>query len=139
MTVLTAAYPVTEAIVGVLQDATLQAAVRWLGDSLPEDCPRPCVLLEVLSETDTRGFGTGNLPELDFRTHVFSEIGSLVQAQAINTQIVALLKDATLTITGYALCGRIVWHETVTLQDQELNGIKVHEVVSLYTIWAEQT
>lgn len=140
MTVLTAANPVVEALYGLLQDATLQAAIGGrLFDDIPEDTPRPNVLVEILSETDIRGFGTGGLPELDVRTHVFSELGSLSEAQAINQQIVALLKDATIAITGYVQCGTVVYRETVTLRDQELNGLKVHEVVSLFTIWAEQT
>ncbi len=140
MTVLTAASPVSEAIFALLQDSTLQTAVGGrVYDDLPEDVPRPCVLYEVLTETDIRGLGTGGLPEIDLRTHVFSDIGSLSEAQALNKQIVALLKDAAITVTGYAQCGLIVYHETVLLRDQELNGVKVHELVSTFTIWVEQS
>lgn len=139
MSVLTAASPVAEAIFGLLQDATLQAAIGGrLFDDIPEDTPRPCVLVEILNETDVRGFGTGGLPELDVRTHVFSDVGSMSEAQAINQQIVALLKDAAIGITGYTQCGLIVYRETVTLRDEELAGTKVHEVVSIFTVWCEQ-
>jgi hypothetical protein len=139
VTVLTAANPTMEALYGLLQDPTLQAAIGGrLGDDAPQDTPQPNVLVEILGEVDGRGLGTGGLPELDVRTHVFSDLGSLSEAQAINQQIVALLKDARITITGYEQCGTIVYRETVTLRDQELNGVKVHEVVSLFTTWCEQ-
>lgn len=142
-TPLTAAEPVGEAIFGLLQDATLLAAVAGrVVDSVPQDTPRPLLWYEIVMETDQRGLGTGGLPEVEIRTHVFSDIGSLAEAQRINRLAVALLKDAgkdtPLVITGYTQCGSIVYHDTQTLHDQELNGVKVHEVVSNYTLWAEQ-
>lgn len=140
MSVLTASSPLLEAVNGLLQDSTLQTAVGGrLGDSLPEDVARPCVLISVASETDVRGFGTGGLPQCELRTYTFSEIGSMVEAQSINQQVVALLKDATVTVTGYAQCGTIVYDQTSTFDDSLLNGIRVHEVVSQFRIWVEQT
>lgn len=138
MTTLTATNPVSEAVFAALQDDTLLTAVdgRVVGD-LDQDTPRPCVLYEIFNETDIHGIGTGHLPEIDLRIHTFSQLVS--EAQAINKLIVSLLKDATLVITGFAHAGTVVYHETQTLRDQDLFGIKVHEVVSLYTIWAEQT
>ncbi len=85
-----------------------------------------------------RGLGMGNLPECELRTYVYSEIGSLVEAQEINRQIVNLLKDQVISATGFAACGTIVYRETNTFPDSELNGEKVHEVVSTFTIWVEQ-
>lgn len=139
MTILTAANPVSAAINGLLQDATFQAAIggRWY-DDIPQDTPRPCGFHELLAEVDQRGLGTGGLPELDLRTHIFSDVGSLSEAQSLNQQIVALLKDAAITVTGYAQCGLIVYRETMVLRDQQLDGVKVHEVVSTFTIWVEQ-
>lgn len=140
MTALTAATPVSEAVNGLLQDATFQAAVdgRWF-DDIPPNTPRPCGFHEVFSERDRRGLGTGGFPELEIRTHTFSDSGSLVEAQNLNLQIVALLKDAEITGTGYQQAGKIVYRETITLRDAELFGIKVHEVVSVFTCWMEQT
>lgn len=140
MTVLTAANPIGDAIFALLQDATLQSALGGrLYDDIPEDTPRPCAFYEVFNETEIRGFGRGGMPEIELRTHVFSDVRSLSEAQAINLQIVALLKDNnTLVVDGYAQCGEVVYHSTSTLTDQELNGIKVHEVVSFFTIWLEQ-
>src|ERR1035437_2253192 len=106
MTVLTAGAPVTDAVFGLLQDTTLQTAVAGrIFDDIPEGTPRPLVLVEILNEIDQRGLGTGGLPELDLRTHVFSDLGSLSEARAINTMVVALLKDSAITIVGYAQAG----------------------------------
>lgn len=136
--VLTAANPVLEAINGLLQDSTFQAAVGGrCGDSLPEDVARPCTLFSLASEKDVRGLGTGNLPECELRVYTYSEIGSLVEAQEINRQIVNLLKDQVITATGFSPCGTIVYRETNTFPDSELNGLKVHEVVSTFTLWVE--
>ena len=140
MPILTAASPVSEAIFGLLNDATLQTDVGGrIFDDIPQDTIRPCVLYEILTETDIHGFGTGGLPELDLRTHVFSDVGSLSEAQSINKSIVALLKDAAITVTGYTQCGLIFYRETVTLRSEELFGQKVHEIVSLFTVFVEQS
>lgn len=136
---LTAASPVLQAVFGVLQDATLQAAIGGrLFDDIPEDTPRPCMLMEILDERDLRGFGMGTLPELDLRTHAYSDSGSMMQAQDINRQAVALLKDAALTVTGFSQAGRVTYRRSVTVKDEVLHGVKVHEIVSLFTVWVEQ-
>lgn len=140
MTVLTSAAPVAEALYGVLQDAALQSALGGrLYQDLPQNVPQPCAFFEIFDETDRRGFGPGGLPEIDLRTHVYTAKGNLSEAHAINLQIVALLKDAAITVTGYAQCGLIVYHNSMPVPDGELNGVKVHEVVSFFTIWCEQT
>jgi hypothetical protein len=48
-----------------------------------------------------------------------------------------LLKDAALTVSGYAMAGRVVWRETVKLGTTEINGVKVNEWVVLFTFWME--
>lgn len=87
-----------------------------------------------------RGFGTGALPELEVRTHVFSQYGSLSEAQEGNRLARSLLRDATLTITGwYTQAGKMVTRgRSVVLEDEELAGVRVHEIVSFYTVWAEE-
>lgn len=135
----TADSPVSEAIFALLQDETLQSTVggRLYGD-IPEDTPRPCVLYEVQAEVDARGLGMGGLPELTLRTHVYSDAGSLAEAQDINRQLVALLKDAAVTVDGYVQCGLICYEGTLAFPDEELNGVKVHELVSTFTLWVEE-
>lgn len=139
MTVLAAASPITEAVYAVLQDATLQVAVTGrIFDDTPEDTPRPYVWIEVFDETDTRGLGTGDQPEVDLRVHVFSDQHSIAEGNEIARQVKALLKDADLTIPGYQQCGKAVYDRTVPLPNQELDGVKVHEVVAMFTVTCEQ-
>ena len=136
--------PVSEALYGVLiADATLVALLAGgIHNDAPNDPTFPFCWLEV-QERDARGFGLGGLPEVELRTHVFTERGQtlsgVAEAHEVNRQIVGLLKDVALTVTGYAMCGHVFARETVTLGDEELNGVKVHEVVSIFTIFVEQS
>lgn len=127
--------PLAAAVFGVLQDATLQAATAggW-HDDVPQPFTLPIGWVELFDETDRRGLGTGELNEIEVRLHVFSEYGGMSEAQEINRQAVALLKDATLTISGYTHCGNVFWDRTVRLPSEELNGRKVCEVVSFYRV-----
>lgn len=140
MTTLAASGPVTEAIFGLLQDATLQAAVGGrLFDDLPQGVTRPCVLVEIFNEQNIRGMGTTGPRELEVRTHVFSDLGSLSEAKSIDAQIVALMDLSVLAPTGFQACGTTWHHESVPLANQELSGVKVHEVVSIFTLTVEAT
>lgn len=136
--------PASAAVYALLRaDVTLAAALTggW-HDSIAQGTLLPCGLYEV-SEHDVRGFGTGGMPEIDLRTHVFTQRGSatggLAQARELNRLTVGILKDAALTVAGYAHCGRVVSHESINAGDEELNGVQVHEIVSLFTIWLEET
>lgn len=138
MSTLTAAQSVTEAIFGLLQDATLQTALGGrLYDDLPEDVARPCCLIEIFNEENIRGMGTTGPRKLEVRTHVFSDLGSLSEARSIDSQIVSLMDNSVLSVTGFTTCGATWQHETIVLPKQELNGIGVHEVVSIFTAWVE--
>jgi hypothetical protein len=135
---LTASTPVTEAVFAVLQDATLQTAIGGrLYDDLPQDVARPCVLIHVFNESTVRNMGTTGLRELEVRTHVFSDLGSLSEAKAIDAQIVALLDLAVPTVTGFNMCGTVWTHESLSIGDSELSGVKVHERVSIHTLTVE--
>ena len=134
-----ASSPVSEAIyAALLADATLMAALTGgVHDDLPQGRTYPCLWYEV-KERDIRGFGTGGLPEVELRTHVFSTFGGMAEAQACNRLVAAVLKDARITVTGYAQCGHVTYRETVPIGDADLNGVKVKEVVSTFTIWVEE-
>lgn len=135
---LTSGQQVVEAIFSILQDATLQTALGGrLFDDLPEDVARPCCLIEIFDEKNIRGMGTTGPRELEVRTHVFSDLGSLSEARSIDSQIVALMDNSVLSVTGFATCGATWQHETIVLPNQELSGVKVHEVVSIFTAWVE--
>ena len=129
---------VSQAVFGVLQDATLQGltAGGW-HDDLPQAPTYPCGWFEV-SERDIRGFGTGGLPEVELRLHVLSRYGGQAEAQAIVSRTLALLKDQLLTIAGYQQAGRVFYDETLRLPPEEINGVKVYELMSRFRIYAEE-
>ena len=134
----TAALPVGEALYTILQDSALQTATPggWHDDP-PQGGEFPYGWYE-LSERDLRGMGTGGLPEVELRTHVFSRYGGMREAQRFNQMVVDLLKDVALTVAGYTMCGKVFYDETIVLRDEEVAGVKVHEVVSLFRIYVEQ-
>lgn len=135
----TATNVVQEGVFTVLQDATLQALVgdRIYGNA-PQDPTYPLVWVEIRGEDDSaRGFGTGGLATLDLRTHVFTKL-DVTTAHAVNQRIVQLLKDAVVAATGYQQCGRVAYRETSTFPNEELDGDRVCEVVSDFTVWMEQ-
>jgi len=132
--------PVSEAVYAVLLDSTLQAATAggWY-EVLLQPPTFPCGWFELLSATEARGFGTGGLPLIELRTHTFSAYGSLSEAQAIDRLVIGLFRDVALTVSGYTFCGRIFYDRTVTLPDEVLNGVPVHEVVSFFRLYVEES
>ena len=48
-------------------------------------------------------------------------------------------ENAALVMTGYARCGTVTWHEQIPLPDEELAGVRVHEVVDNFTAYVEET
>jgi hypothetical protein len=105
-------------------------------DDIPRNPTYPLVMYSV-DETEARGLGTAQLPELDLRVSVFSTSATGAEAQAIVAKVKDLLKDAALTVSGYAMAGRVVWRETVKLGTTEINGVKVNEWAVLFTFWVE--
>jgi hypothetical protein len=135
-----AASPVAEALYAVFQDAALQAALPGgMHDDVPGDPTYPFGWYEIPTENDVRGFGTGGLPEVEVRVHIFSHFGGLAEAQAANRLVIGLLRDVALSVTGYTQCGRVIHDGSRTLPDEELHGVKVHEVVSFFRIYVEES
>jgi hypothetical protein len=130
--------PLSIALTAILQDTTLQAATTggWWED-IPQGDAFPYGWYEIGRDRSVRGFGTGEMSEIELRTHVFSAIGTMSEAQEIDRLVRSLLKDASLTVTGYRQAGQVFYDETVMLRDAELNGVKVHEVVSFFRIYLE--
>jgi hypothetical protein len=130
------------ALVDVFQDAALQSALNGqIFDSLPEDVARPCALYVLYPESNDGGFGLTRGPfKLNLRTHVFSELGSVSEVTAIDDLIVGLLTDAKLTtLSGsFTHSGTIAYRPNgVPAFESELNGVKVHEKVSDFSLWVE--
>lgn len=131
--------PVSVAVYGVLSvDATMITLVGTrIYDDVPQGVTYPCVFYSV-REKDVRGFGTGGLPEVSLLVSVFSTYQGMSEAQAIMARVIALLKDASLTATGYTQAGKAFYDETLAFADVEVNGVKVRELVSRFRIYMEQ-
>lgn len=131
--------PVAAAVYTKLNVAALTVlATGGIHDDLPQAPTYPCILFD-LQERDLRGFGGGGLPEVALRVHTFSTAEGLKSARAINQKVIELLRDAALTVTGYAQCGRVFYDETIQLLAQDIGGIKVHELVSQFRIYVQES
>ena len=130
--------PVSAAVFEVLQDSQLQAQVTggW-HDDVPQNFTLPFGWYEV-KERDVRGFGTGGMMEIDLRLHVFSEYGGMAQAQEGVRLAIRVFRDQGLNMVGWNMAGRIFFDETLPFADEELNGVKVHEVVALLRFYVEE-
>ena len=131
-----AASPVAVAVAGLLNVSSL-TTLASLTDDPAQGSTFPFVWPEVFDESDIRGFGTGALSEIELRVHVFSQYEGAKEAQAIASQVITLLKDQSLTVTGWTQCGRIFYDRTVALTDEAINGIKCRELVVFFRIYVE--
>lgn len=130
--------PVSAAIYTKLNVAALTAlATGGISDDPAQGTALPFIWYEV-RERDIRGFGTGGLPEVELRVHTYSQYQGLKEAQEINQKVIELLRDKSLTVSGYTQAGLIFYDETVPLRDEELNGVKTHELVSVFRIYVEE-
>jgi hypothetical protein len=130
---------VAAAVYSTLNVAALQALVGGrIYDDIPQNPAFPCVWIEMFGENDRqRGFGGGALSELDVRVHVFSTATGSKEAQGIMAAVVGLLKDQSLTISGYAQCGQVFYDQTVSFPHELIAGVKVREIVSLFRVYTE--
>lgn len=128
--------PVSDAVVALLNVAALTGLATLTGD--PEQGGSlPMVWLELVNERDMRGFGTGALPEIELRVHVFSKYEGAKEAQTIARKVVELLKDKALSVSGWTQAGLIFIDEVVSLSEENLLGQKVRELVVMGRIYVE--
>lgn len=132
--------PVSVAVFTALNVAALtDTATGGVRDDVPQNPTFPFVFYEV-QEDDLGGFGSSpHFAEVELRVHVFSVQETLAQAQTIGAKVVELLRNVSLTISGYTHAGKVFYDRTVLLGDELLNGIKVHELVVFFRIAAEST
>lgn len=129
--------PVSAAVYSALHVAALTTlAPGGVHDDVPQSASFPWVLYEV-QERDVRGFGGGALPEVDLRVRVFSTYPGKNEAQRIIAKAIELLKDQTLTVTGFDHCGRVIYDSTVLVGDEEINGVVCHELAANFRIYVE--
>ena len=130
---------VGQAVYDALQDATLQGLTTggWW-DDVPQGAAFPFGWYELLTSTQARGMGTGNLPQIDLRLHVYSEYAGLAQGQAVIDRAIDVFEDQPLTVSGFTFCGRVFYDETIVLRDELINGVKCHELVSMFRLYVEE-
>lgn len=130
--------PVAVGIYGLLNVVGLTAlATGGIYDDVPQGVTFPFVFYEV-DEHDMRGFGTGGLPEVSLRVHAYSTYEGSKEAQGIVQKVIQLLRDQSVTVSGYTQCGRIFYDDTVMLPDEIVNGVKCRELVAMFRIYVEE-
>lgn len=140
MTSYSALSPVSAAIYATLNVPALTDLVPGgVGDVIAQGTPYPLVLFEVSEPRQLGGFGTkpgsGQLPEMDVRLHVFSQAQNLSEAQGILDVAIGLLADPP-AVAGYASWA--IFHDsTIDLGDQVVANITVHEIVASLRLYVE--
>lgn len=130
---------VATAIYSTLNVAGLTALVgSRIYDDIPQAPIYPFVWIETFGEVDRRGFGGGGLPEVSIRVHVFSQHHGTKEAQDIARKVIELLRDQSLTVTGYTQCGTVFFDEAVLFPQEVIQGVKVREVVALFRVYVEE-
>jgi len=131
--------PVGDAVYALFQDPALLAMVPGgvQTDVPPGDNSYPMLWIELLHDKNYGGLGTrpgaGSMPGLTLRLHVFQgNYGTMRDAQLVMAKAIDLLYAAPLVVEGYTVCSGIPLPEveTIPLPDEELNGVKVHELVT---------
>jgi hypothetical protein len=147
MTYVLALTPVGDAVYGVLvSDATLAAlATGGVFSDIPADPTYPLLLIDLSQPEDHGGFGTrpgqGSMPGLTLRLHVYQgDYGTRRDAELVMARAIELLFAAPLVVTGYTVCGGEPLPGTTAdwLPDEELNGVKVQELVTSIDLIVEE-
>lgn len=131
--------PVSVGLYTVLNVAGLTALTNFYGDALPQTPTFPCTWYEV-QEADARGMGSGyGIPEIEVMVHTASTYTGFKEAQAANQKVIELLRDQTLTVSGYAMCGKVFYEQTQPMPEAEINGVPVREIVSMFRLWVQES
>lgn len=130
--------PVSAGIFTKLNVAGLTSLVTKVASEIPQGQAFPYVWYDV-RERDVRGFGMGGLPEVELRVHSFGDARTGVKPlQIINAKAIELLRDQAVTVAGYTQAGLIFYDDTILLTGEEINGVKVNELVSRFRIYVEE-
>ena len=137
--------PVAEAILARLNVASLTAAtpsgagcVGGVTEDPAQGGTFPFLWYEV-SGRDIGGLGQGpNVTAIDLRLHVFSRFSGMTEARRVMREAIRLLQYSQPTVTGYTMpmIGRP--HDEIPLPFEELNGVKVRELVTTWTLFADE-
>lgn len=131
--------PVSVGVYTALNVAGLTALVSSrIYDDLPQAPSYPCVWYEV-QEENQHGYGTsGDVPQISLLVHVFSTYAGMAEAQTIAQKVIELLKHQAISVSGYTQAGRVFYDETVSLPEEEIEGVKVRELVARFRIYVEE-
>lgn len=105
-------------------------------DDMAQGKAFPFVWYEVRAR-NIGGLGDGEMAEVELRTHTFTNTPGMKTAQQIDAVIQERLRNQRLAIDGYNHCGTVFYDDTFAVPDSEINGVKVHEVVSMFRIAVE--
>lgn len=140
-----ATQPVAEAIFARLNVASLKAAVPTGAGCTGGVTENPVqggtypFLWYELDARDIGGLGQGpDLWELTLRLHVFSTWNGFLEARRIMREAIRLLKYTSPIVAGYRMptIGRP--EQEIALPFEELNGVKVRELVTEWTLFADE-
>lgn len=143
---------VGDAVYGtLLADSTLAGLLPGgVQTDVPENPTYPFLWIELLEDTQFGGFGpwpgtAGTMPGLELRLHVYqSQYGTSRDAQialARAIEVIAAVDGSgvpTLTVSGYSVW-LVAYEQAVPLPDQELNGVKVQELVGRFRLIVEES
>ena len=143
MATLLVASPLTVALL-----TALHADAPWLAlcpgrawDVLPQNVVWPASLVVVRVPQDLAGFGTGSLPAVEVRHHVFSKQGSMKEAHQIMNRTIELWKHVPIDLAaaGFDHCGGAFWCDEVTpIPSTVVNGVQCHELVGMFRGYFEK-
>lgn len=135
--------PVAEAVFARLNVASLKAAtptgagcVGGVTENPVQGATFPYLWYE-LSGRDIGGLGRGlDLTQIELRLHVFSTWNGMLEARRIMREAIRILKYTTPIVDGYELVeiGRPL--DEISLPFEELNGVKVRELVTVWDLFA---
>lgn len=137
--------PVSIAVFGLLNVASLKAAqptgagcVGGVTDNPPQGGTFPVLWYEV-SERDRSGLGSGDeVKEVELRLHVFSTWMGAAEAQRIMAEAIRLVKHQEPAATAWRVIKIGRPKDVVLLPNEEINGVKVRELVSIWDVFAEE-
>lgn len=132
---------VSDAIYALLNQSSVTSLTSGPASTeVPQGTNFPYCWFTVTEEND-RGFGAGTLNRHFLRVHAVSvgtsTMGPAKQLQGILDAATALLKDATLTVTGFRAAGQIFYDSTTDPIPSEIGGQACHEAVSTFYFWIE--
>jgi hypothetical protein len=136
--------PVADAIFARLNVPSLKAAQpTGAGCPVVTENPTgtvyPMLWYELITGTDLTGLGRGpDLTQIELRLHVFSTWNGMTEARRIMREAIRLLKYTQPTVAGYALVEIGRPHDEIALPFEELNGVKVRELVTIWDLFADE-